>query len=225
VQRVRFRASDGVELEGEIREPDGQARGTAVLCHPHPQHGGSKDHPLLWAIRNDLASRGLSVLSFNFRGIMGSEGEHAGGIEEVEDARAAVDRVRRETSGPTFMAGWSFGANVALREAVEDERVAALALVGMPLAESSVALPDIPHRERLSGFGRPMLLVAGEADQFCPVPDLRALARRIPGAVVLVVAGTDHFFWKHERDVAERIGEFAEHSLFGDANGGAVARG
>jgi alpha/beta superfamily hydrolase len=146
VQRVRFRASDGVELEGEIREPDGQARGTAVLCHPHPQHGGSKDHPLLWAIRNDLASRGLSVLSFNFRGIMGSEGEHAGGIEEVEDARAAVDRVRRETSGPTFMAGWSFGANVALREAVDDERVAALALVGMPLAESSVALPDIPDR-------------------------------------------------------------------------------
>ena len=218
MQRVRFRASDGVELEGEIREPDGQARGTAVLCHPHPQHGGSKDHPLLWAIRNDLASRGLSVLSFNFRGIMGSEGEHAGGIEEVEDARAAVDRVRRETSGPTFMAGWSFGANVALREAVDDERVAALALVGMPLAESSVALPDIPDRERLSGFGRPMLLVAGEADQFCPVPDLRALARRIPGAVVLVVAGTDHFFWKHESDVAERIGEFAEHSLFGDAN-------
>jgi alpha/beta superfamily hydrolase len=188
-----------------------------VLCHPHPQYGGSKDHPLLWAIRNDLSSRGLWVLSFNFRGIMGSEGEHTGGIDEVEDARAAVDRVLEEASGPTFVAGWSFGANVALREAAQDERVGALALVGMPLAESPVALPEIPDRDRLSEFGRPVLLIAGEADQFCPVPELRALARRIQGAVVLVVAGTDHFFWKHEREVAERIGAFAEGALFGDA--------
>jgi alpha/beta superfamily hydrolase len=217
VQRVRFRASNGVELEGEIREPEGEAHGTAVLCHPHPQHGGSKDHPLLWAIRNQLASKGLVVLSFNFRGIMGSEGEHAGGIDEVEDARAAVDRVRGEASGPTFMAGWSFGANVALRESVDDDRVAAISLVGMPLAESSVALPEIPERDRLSEFGRPVLLVAGEADQYCPIPDLRALARRIPGSVVLVVEGTDHFLWKHEREVAERIGEFAVRALFGDA--------
>jgi len=212
---MRFDAPDGVELEGELREPDGATRGSAVICHPHPQHGGSKDHPLLWAIRNQLASLGLVVLSFNFRGIMGSGGEHAGGTLEVGDARAAVDEVRSAAAGPTFMAGWSFGANVALREAVDDDRVAGLALVGMPLAESSLALPDIPERTVLAGFRRPVLLVAGEADQFCPVPELRALSRRLPEGEALIIPGADHFFWKREREVAEGIGEFVGRSILG----------
>ena len=213
MDKLRFHTADGVDLEGELREPEGEARGSAVICHPHPLEGGSKDHPLLWAIRNELASRGFVVLSFNFRGVMGSEGEHSKGVEEIEDVRAAVDRVREESSGPTFVAGWSFGANVALREAVQDDRVGALALVGMPLAESSGALPDLPDRSELSSFGRPVLLVAGEADQFCPVPEVRSLGRRIRGAEVAVLPGTDHFFWKREREVAELIGDFAERRL------------
>jgi alpha/beta superfamily hydrolase len=214
VERLRFRTADGVELEGELREPDGAVRASAVICHPHPLEGGSKDHPLLWAIRNELASRGFAVLSFNFRGVMGSGGEHSKGVDEVRDARAAVDRVREESSGPTLLAGWSFGANVALREALDDDRVGVLGLVGLPLAESSAALPDLPGRSQLARFGRPVLLVAGEADQFCPVPELRSLGRRIPNAEVAVLPGTDHFFWKREREVGALIGDFAARTLF-----------
>jgi len=213
VETLTFQAEDGVELEGELRAPEGEARGSAVICHPHPREGGSKDHPLLWAIRNELAHRGFAVLSFNFRGVMGSGGEYAGGVAEVADVRAAVGRVRRDAPGKTFVAGWSFGADVALREALDDERVAALALVGMPLSELRSVLPDLPDRAALSRLARPVLLVAGEADQFCPVPDLRALARRIPDAEVVVLPGTDHFFWKREREVAGLIGDFAERSL------------
>ena len=124
-----------------------------------------------------------------------------------------MGRVRRDAPGKTFVAGWSFGADVALREALDDERVAALALVGMPLSELRSVLPDLPDRAALSRLARPVLLVAGEADQFCPVPDLRALARRIPDAEVVVLPGTDHFFWKREREVAGLIGDFAERSL------------
>ena len=213
METVTFQAEDGVQLEGELRAPEGEARDSAVICHPHPLEGGSKDHPLLWAIRNELAHRGFAVLSFNFRGVMGSGGEYAGGVAEVADVRAAVGRVRRDAPGKTFVAGWSFGADVALREALDDERVAALALVGMPLSELRSVLPDLPDRAALSRLARPVLLVAGEADQFCPVPDLRALARRIPDAEVVVLPGTDHFFWKREREVAGLIGDFAERSL------------
>ena len=214
METVTFQAEDGVQLEGELRAPEGEARDSAVICHPHPREGGSKDHPLLWAIRNELAHRGFAVLSFNFRGVMGSGGEYAGGVAEVADVRAAVGRVRRDAPGKTFVAGWSFGADVALREALDDERVAALALVGMPLSELRSVLPDLPDRAALSRLARPVLLVAGEADQFCPVPDLRALARRIPDAEVVVLPGTDHFFWKREREVAGLIGDFAEQALF-----------
>ena len=60
---VRFRTEDGVELEGEIHHPEGEPRGSAVICHPVPTAGGSKDHPLLWAIRGELTRRGFLVLA------------------------------------------------------------------------------------------------------------------------------------------------------------------
>ena len=71
MEPIEFRSEDGVTLRGELRLPDAEPTASAVLCHPHPRQGGSKDHPLLWAIRNDLASRGFAVLSFNFRGVLG----------------------------------------------------------------------------------------------------------------------------------------------------------
>jgi len=215
MESVRFETSGGLFLEGEIRMPDGEARASAVICHPHPLGGGSKDHPILWAIRNELARRDFAVLSFNFRGVMGSEGEFEGGVGEVQDVRAAVDRVRGETGGPTFVAGWSFGGMVALQEALTDDRVAALALAGFPVSETSdVPRPDIPGREEVASLRIPVLFVVGEADQFSPVPDLRRFVQRFPQAELEVFPDTDHFFWHREREVAARIGEFAEGTLF-----------
>lgn len=212
MEAIEFRSEDGVPLRGELRLPDAAPLASAVLCHPHPRQGGSKDHPLLWAIRNDLASRGFAVLSFNFRGVLGSGGEFGGGVTEVGDVRAAVGRAGEGASGPTFVCGWSFGANVALREAVDDERVEGLALIGIPLGEPRPdlpELPDLPSRERLRSYGRPVLLLAGEADPFCPVPELRSLGRHLGNARVEIVPGTDHFFWKREREAADIVGEFA----------------
>jgi alpha/beta superfamily hydrolase len=209
---LRFETDDGCSLEGELRAPEGTPRGTAVIAHPHPLHGGSKDHPLLWNIRNELAGRGLVVLAFNFRGVMGSSGEHEGGVGELQDLRAAVGRVREETEGPTVVAGWSFGGNVALREAVDDDRVAALALVGFPVNDP-LGLPDPPDREALAAFDRPVLFLSGEADQFSPVPDLRRLARRLPRGEVVILPDTDHFFWKREREAARLIGDFVDRTV------------
>ncbi|MDQ3991139.1 MAG: hypothetical protein M3245_02350, partial [Actinomycetota bacterium] len=188
-------------------------KGTAVLCHPLPTHGGSKDHPVLWAIRNELAAnRGLTVVTFNFRGVMGSEGSFAGGEEEA-DVDAAIGRAREEAAGPTLLAGWSFGAHTALRHAVSDDRVAALALVGLPLGDAAAERLALPDPESLGLFDRPVLIVAGQIDHFSPEPDMRSLARRLPGAEVRVVPNTDHFFHRRERELAELVGEFADRAL------------
>lgn len=217
---IRFETDDGVGLEAEVRMPDGPAVGGAVICHPHPRRGGSKDHPLLWAIRNDLASRGFAVLSFNFRGVMRSEGGYGGGVDEVRDVAAAVGRIREVAAAPTLVVGWSFGAHVALREWVDDPRVGALALVGMPLGDSGLDLPPLPERGPLRASTRPVLLLAGDADPFCALPDLRSLARGMSDARVAVVPGTDHFFWKREREAAAIIGDFAVRALVDGAGAG-----
>ena len=219
MEPVRFVTEDHVFLEGELRLPEEGVLGSAVICHPHPRHGGSKDHPILWAIRNELAHRGFAVLAFNFRGVMGSGGSYGGGHDELRDLRAAIGvaRERAGGDGPTFVCGWSFGASVALREALDDERVGALALIGMPLDPKDVELPAMPATAELRVLARrPVLLIAGERDEYCPPESLRRFGAAFPSAEVTIVGGTDHYFWRRERELATLVGEFAERR-FGTA--------
>lgn len=214
---VTFPTDDGVVLEGEWRFPDDPPRGSAVICHAHPRHGGSKDHPVLWAIRNELAGRrGFATLGFNFRGTMGSTGEHGGGHDEVADVRAAVGAIRDASTGPTLVVGWSFGANVALREAFDDDRADALALVGLPLRPGDVKLPPLPSHEDLRELRRPLLLLAGEHDEYCPPDELRAYGEGV--AEVVIVDGVDHYLSTKEREAAGIVGDFAERLLGSTSN-------
>ena len=142
-------------------------------------------------------------------------GATGGGGAEVRDVRAAVGRAREAAAGPTLVAGWSFGANVALREALDDPRVGALALVGLPLGGHGVDVPALPSRAELAALGRPVLLVAGEGDPISPAPELRNLAAQLPRAELAVVRGTDHSFWRREAELARLTADFAERALFG----------
>jgi uncharacterized protein len=213
VSAIRFATEDHVSLEADLRLPGRAPVAAAVVCHAHPRHGGSKDHPVLWAIRTELAARAFVVLGFNFRGVMGSGGSYGGGRTEVRDVAAAVARVREETDGPVVVVGWSFGANVALREAHADERVAALALVGLPLDPRDIDIPGLPSAPELRMFRRPVLLLAGQGDQYCPGPRLQTLATQLPAAEVVVLPGTDHFLWRREKEAAAVIGAFASRAL------------
>ena len=215
MEPVTFTTGDGVRLEGELRMPDEALRGTAAICHPHPRHGGSKDHPLLWALRNELAgNRGLATLSFNFRGVMGSGGTHAGGRDEIIDVRAAIGRIREaDPALPTVCCGWSFGANVALREALEDDRPAALVLYGLPLAPSDLALPPLPTPSDLRGFGLPVLFVAGDGDPYCPPDELRAYAAELPRGELALLGGTDHFLTRRWGEAATLVGDFLDRTM------------
>jgi alpha/beta superfamily hydrolase len=213
MEPLRFGTEDGVSLEGELRRPETPPVGSAVICHAHPRHGGSKDHPILWALRNELASRRFVVLAFNFRGTMRSAGTYGAGHAETKDVRAAIGRVREEAEGPTIVCGWSFGANVALREALTDERVGALALIGLPLEPADIEIPPTPRPLELRSFASPTLRVAGEGDVFCPRPPLEALGAAMSKAEVVVVLGTDHYLWRREQEVAETVGSFAERVL------------
>jgi alpha/beta superfamily hydrolase len=211
---VTFTTSDGVLLEGELRMPDEAPRGSAVICHAHPRHGGSKDHPVLWGIRNELAGkRGFATLGFNFRGIMGSAGEFGGGHDELEDIRAAIGFVRERVDGPTLVVGWSFGASVALREAFDDDRVAALALVGLPLRPNDLKMPPLPSHGELVRLQRPLLFLTGEHDEYCPADELRTYGEGI--AEVVIVERVDHYLSTKEREAASFVGDFAT-KLLGD---------
>ena len=60
-----------------------------------------------------------------------------------------------------------------------------------------------------------MLLLSGEHDVYSPGPELSALASAFPNAEVSIVAGTDHYLWRREREAAAIVGSFAERALAG----------
>src|SRR4051795_11478139 len=83
------------KLEGLLEEPEQEDPREAVLvCHPHPQHGGTMHNKVVHRIARGLRRAGAVVLRFNYRGVNLSEGSYAHGEGELEDARTALAVLR-----------------------------------------------------------------------------------------------------------------------------------
>jgi alpha/beta superfamily hydrolase len=197
--RVEFPAADGTVLEGRLTAPSDASGGAAVLCHPHPRHGGSMDSWMMPVLQRALVSDGWLGLRFNFRGVDGSAGEYERGEGELRDVGGAVDRVLAEVGGdaPVLLAGWSFGAHVSLRYAVTDDRVAGWMGVGLPLDAEAIEVPPL-EPGLLTGWEAAKLFVHGSRDQFTLVDRVReAVAAAAEPKRLLVVEGGDHFLATH----------------------------
>lgn len=197
--QVTFR-SGGLTLEGLLANPGGEAP-AAVVCHPHPMYGGSMDNNVVEAILSVLWQLGFATIRFNFRGVGESEGEHDRGPGEVDDAIAAMEFIRSQAGvrkSGTVMAGYSFGAMVALSAGYERAEVAQIVAVALP-----IAMADSPGRAEAS---KPVLLVSGDRDDYSPVAGLRDLKERIGKFARLeLIAGADHFFGGFESELARAI--------------------
>ena len=162
--------------------PRGRLAPRRVVCHPHPKHGGSKDHPILWALRNELAGvRDVAVLGFNFRGVMGSGGVYGGGHDEINDVRPRSPGPRvgarcaqRCSSGGRSAPTWRCAPPSTNR------RSASLVMIGVPLRPKDLALPPLPDTSALLPFRRPTLVVCGDNDEYCPVEDARDVRPTVP---------------------------------------------
>jgi uncharacterized protein len=184
-------------LEALLNAGSPAATHAALVCHPHPLYGGTLHNKVVFHAMKALNGFGFPVLRFNFRGTGLSEGEHAGGIGEVEDVRAALDWIEREFPLPIIFAGFSFGAAVGLRAAYSDDRVQALIALGLPAAPAPAdsGEPRIYDFAFLRTSTKPKLFVSGARDQFAPPGTLEALVATFaePKKLVRIEAG-DHFF-------------------------------
>jgi alpha/beta superfamily hydrolase len=205
-QPVTF-SSGPLKLEGLLAIPraNGLAR-AAVVCHPHPLYGGSMNNNVVEAALAALWQLGFATLRFNFRGVGASDGEHSGGQGEVEDAAAAMRFLLAQpgvAQERAVMAGYSFGAAVAMRAGLELEPVAIIAAIALP-----VAMGDFSSVER---DGKRFVFIAGDRDAYCPERAISDLAHNLgDGTGLKVIAGADHFFGGDEdtlsRTLAEMIG-------------------
>src|SRR5260370_32349442 len=186
--RSLFLAGPAGRLEALLNAGSPSATHAAVVCHPHPLYGGTLHNKVVFHAMKALNSFGFLVLRFNFRGASLSEGEHASGIGEVEDVRAALDWLEHEFTLPVIFAGFSFGAAVGLRAAYADDRVRALIALGLPAVPVEGRVYDF---EFLRACAQPKLFVSGSRPHGGAPPELSAPAsalRAPPSALPLRTA-------------------------------------
>lgn len=204
-------ASGAQRVPGDGKVP----RAGVVVCHPHPAFGGTLSTPLVVALAEAIAARGLVALRFNFRGIGGSGGQARGGAVEHEDVRAAFDWLRERGVERIALCGYSFGALMAVRALAGGLPADAFAAIGFP----STIVGDHPDRiaDVRRGFAAcPTLLLSGTRDQFSELDRLRAFCADAPAAALDVLEGRGHFFTgDDERAVVARAIDFLAARLSG----------
>ena len=170
------------KIEVDVSDPGEARRGIALIAHPHPLMGGTKDNKVVTTLARTFYALGYVALRPNFRGVGASAGTHDEGRGETADL-IAVAHYALDTYGPLPLtcAGFSFGSFVQTRVAKEIHP-AQLVLV-------APAVNRFPTDTVAPGT----LVIHGEVDDVVPLAAVLDWARPQNLAVV-VVPGGEHFF-------------------------------
>ncbi len=179
-------------IDVAVDRPAGQPLGAAIVAHPHPLHGGTRDNKVVQTLARALVQSGYLCWRPNFRGVGGSAGAHDSGIGEADDLAWLAGRLHadpafgQQADVPLILAGFSFGGFVQTRVAsllaAAGGRPPRLVLVGP--AASRFALERVPADT---------LVIHGEVDDVVPLASVFDWARpqELP---IVVIPGADHFF-------------------------------
>jgi len=196
-ETIRFEANDGTQLVGDLIVPK-RPRAATIVCHPHPQFGGNRFNPVVDALFIALTAAGVATLRFDFRA------DFDDGHGERLDAEAALAELRERAPGvPTFAAGYSFGAMIAL--ALDDSSLRGKILIAPPLGRTT-ALPKIVEETAC-------LVMIPAHDQFAPPGVAEPIVDDWPNADFEVVESVDHFMTGGAATAASRALAWIERRL------------
>ena len=198
------------QLEAILELPaDGEVRALAVVCHPHPQHGGTMHNKVAHTLARSFLRLGFAALRFNFRGTEGSQGQYDDGVGELDDAVAAINWMRqRYPDRPVWLGGFSFGAAIAIRAAtiVEVDGLVSVAPAVYRFAGNLDKQPDCPW-----------LVIQGDMDELVAVDETIEWVNGLePGPDLLVMAGAEHFFHGRLNDLRSAVTDFVNEKSRGE---------
>lgn len=189
-------------IETLVAMPGAEPAGIAVICHPHPLHGGALGNKVTYTLASCALKAGLVAARFNFRGVGRSEGAHDHGNGETEDTLVVIEQLRARLPGkPLLLGGFSFGAFVSLKAAAHAH----------PQLQVSIAPPfkyfatePLPPRP-----GAPWLVVHGRDDEVVAYDETRAvLDRYVPPPELVTLDGVGHFFHGRLGDLEHAVSDF-----------------
>ena len=183
-----------LECLSDVPEAETARPATAVICHPHPQHGGTMRNKVVTIMERSLRETGLHTLRFNFRATGESEGVFDDGAGELEDLQAAIAWVQRtRPDDDLWLAGFSFGAWISLK-AAQDVPVRMLISIAPPVERYGFA--------ELMPPACPWLVVQGDEDEVVSSDAVQSWVEQFDERPELVIMeGGGHFFHRRLMDL------------------------
>jgi alpha/beta superfamily hydrolase len=173
--------------------PEGAPTGWALVLHPNPSQGGTRDNKVVTTIARACVQHGLLAIRPNFRGTGSSGGSFDHGKGELLDMAALVEQFRVRypeiAAMPWVLGGFSFGTSIAVQLYAKWDRLQKN-LPDIVLLTGSAAL-----RFRHSDVKAPddALVIHGELDEVVPLSEVMDWARPL-GMPVVVIPEAGHFF-------------------------------
>ncbi len=202
-------ASHG-KLEAILKEPSGEPKGVALVCHPHPLGGGTMHNKVVFRAAAGLVDAGLISLRFNFRGVGASTGTHneiEGGVEDVKDALNYLAKTYPNT--PITLAGFSFGARTGLEVGRHDGRVVRLISIGTPVDKYR-------DFDFLIGLTKPILFIHGDEDEFTTLESVNELVdevKKTADTTLIEYENCGHFFDDHLNELRDAVCEWTKEQI------------
>lgn len=189
---VIFNGPDG-RLEGRYHHGMSSNAPLALLLHPHPQHGGTMNNKVVFALYHAFVRRGFSTLRFNFRGVGRSQGKFDNGQGELSDAAAALDWIQsyNPNAQACWVGGFSFGAWIAMQLLMRRPELDGFVSVAPP-----ANVFDFSFLAPCPSSG---LIVHGTADDLVPEASVAKLATKLAAQRSIrvgyrTIEGANHFF-------------------------------
>ena len=223
--------SEGLLLEGRFCFSGTNNSPTVIICHPHPQFGGSMNNNIVFALEQQFLKSGFSTLAFNFRGVGKSQGKYDEMRGETKDVISALHYISKNELADTnniCVAGYSFGGLMALYAVSKIISFSGLnkakdpaANVPLPNAMVLVSPMDPGDGFKEAKWNKPFFtcpldtfIVTGTRDPYCPVNAAKELSINIgPKSRLVIIEGADHFYGDMEYDAAVPAADFAASVL------------
>jgi alpha/beta superfamily hydrolase len=168
---IRFRTRDGVTLAGAVV---GSGPVGAVLIHQYP-----RDYCGWLPYAGYLARHGVRALLFDLRCFGQSPCPPGGRGHAIDDVAAAMAEARRRGARRVALVGASMGGAIAV---VAAARLHPAAVVDLSGERDTTALTpgiDANAGAAAQGVTAPALFAVARGDRYVPVPDMRAVERRV----------------------------------------------
>lgn len=205
---VIFNGPEG-RIEGRYHHSKTPNAPVALFLHPHPQHGGTMNNRVVYAMYQSFVKRGFSALRFNFRGVGRSQGKFDNGQGELSDAATALDWMQAQNpNAPTcWIAGFSFGAWVAMQLMMRRPEISGFISVAPP-----ASLYDFSFLAPCPASG---MLVHGKDDDIIPIASVDKLSDKLKSQKNIeidyrTVDRCDHFFASHLDTLMEHVEDYLD---------------